>query len=103
MRKKLRQRRGETLVEALAAVLIVTLATLLLCAAAVSAGRIHALSRQHDGSFRRAESPSGTVEVRVTDGSGQELLRTREKLYLSGSGREEYRYYRPGGEGTGEG
>ena len=48
MRKKLRQRRGETLVEALAAVLIVTLATLLLCAAAVSAGRIHALSRQHD-------------------------------------------------------
>ena len=94
MRKKLRQRRGETLVEALAAVLIVTLATLLLCAAAVSAGRIHALSRQHDGSFRRAESPYG---------SGQELLRTREELYLSGSGREEYRYYRPGGEGTGEG
>lgn len=65
MRKKRRDERGETLIEAMASILIVTLAVLLLFSAVMASGNINRNARKLDREFyavlNRAERQSETV------------------------------------------
>lgn len=63
--KRLRSRRGETLVESLVSILIFTLASILLLSMAASATRINATVREEDLVFQQRqaaiEQPSGAA------------------------------------------
>lgn len=63
--KRVRSRRGETLVESLVSILIFTLASILLLSMAASATRINATVREEDLAFQQRqaaiEQPSGSA------------------------------------------
>lgn len=103
--KKLRNVRGESLVEVLAAVLVCTLSVLLLASGAMAAARMNRAARDHDGSYyaalnyaesRGASAPdpdaapasaptatAGTVTVAEKSGTGSVSVSV---LYYGGSG-----------------
>lgn len=63
--KKLRNQRGETFIESLAAVLVVTIILVGLTTAIVSAARVNAKVRDTDVSFQYADRSYGTIQVTV--------------------------------------
>lgn len=98
MFEKLKRSGGETLVETLFAILIVTLSVLFLTTATVSAARINRGTAEEDTAFRRAESAeSGGITVTVKKGA-EVLLERSAELYITGqeseTDKDEYRYYR---------
>ncbi len=82
--KKLRDKRGETLIESLVSVLIAALAFAFLATAAVSAEKINAKTRNTDVSFRYTSAdPTGLAE-------GEEKTEKAEgTVKLTGSGTRE--------------
>lgn len=71
--KKRNSKSGETLVETLCAMLIVTVVMLCLSTAIVSAARVNAQVRQRDVAFHTEDmSYSGQLTMTVKDSSGRE-------------------------------
>lgn len=97
MKKLLKEQRGETLVETLVAVLIVSLSVLFLTTAAMSAARVNKNSAETDTAFHRAERSEETVAVTVKRGSAT-IFKGTADLYVTGqdteSEKDDYRYYR---------
>lgn len=98
MMNKLRRCGGETLVETLVAVLIVTLSVLFLTTASVSAAKINHSTSEVDTAFHVADSPDRTITVTVKTGSGATVLTKEADLYISSnttdSEKDDYVYYR---------
>ena len=94
MKKLWREQRGETLVETLCAILVISLTTLFLTTAIVSSGRINKQNAEQDSSFHiSAESPTN-IEVTIKSESGTEY-KLPAQLYQSGEDDGfVYRYYR---------
>lgn len=97
MKKLWREQRGETLVETLCAILVISLTTLFLTTAIVSSGRINKQNAEQDSSFHQSDSPT-SLTVTVKSASGSEVFKAKAKLYESKPLAEDdsyvYRYYR---------
>lgn len=87
MRKKLKQQRGESLTEALAAILIAALCFAFLCTTIVTAARINKRVRDTDNSFRAEPEPRSIASVKAQTGVCGEIAVT---LYETENG---YLYY----------
>ena len=89
--KKCIGRRGESLVETLAAILIITLASVVLLTMAQCAAHMNAEAKDADSEFyaqqAAAEADSGTSSsiVTVTGGSGAGFFRQDYGVYVEGS------------------
>lgn len=77
MIRKLRQKKGETLIETLVAMLVIVLSVALLCTCVMSAANINKQTREADEEFREellaAENRTGTSQtkqVQITSTSG---------------------------------
>ena len=93
MRKKLRSQRGDTLVETLAALLIVVLTMAFLATSIVTAARINAGVRETDTSLHYDGSApvQGTLTITRQGGTGTgSAVRKSVSVYETGGG---YRYY----------
>ncbi len=86
--KKLKNRLGESLAETLIAVLIASLAMMLLAGAITTAARMNTALRNEDVAFKKAQTPeSGTVGVSLDGGSS---VSVGVRTYVTNNG---YRYY----------
>ena len=94
--KKLRNRRGETLIESLAAVLLVTIVMVGLCTAVASAARVNAKVRDTDVSFQYAdgETPT-TVNITVTENNATKDT-FQANSYTAKNGYHYYQYQKQG-------
>lgn len=93
MRKKLRSQRGDTLVETLAALLIVVLTMVFLATSIVTAARINAGVRETDTSLHYDGSApvQGTLTITRQGGTGTgSAVRKSVSVYETEGG---YRYY----------
>lgn len=93
MRKKLRSQRGDTLVETLAALLIVVLTMAFLATSIVTAARINAGVRETDTSLHYDGSApvQGTLTITRQGGTGTgSAVRKSVSVYETAGG---YRYY----------
>lgn len=93
MRKKLRSQRGDTLVETLAALLIVVLTMAFLATSIVAAARINAGVRETDTSlhYDGAAPVQGTLTITRQGGTGTgSAVRKGVSVYETEGG---YRYY----------
>lgn len=93
MRKKLRSQRGDTLVETLAALLIVVLTMAFLATSIVTAARINAGVRETDTSLHYDGSApvQGTLTITRQGGTGTgSAVRKSVSVYETEGG---YRYY----------
>lgn len=97
--KKLQNRRGETLIETLTALLIATLVCLFLATAIVTGSRVNAKVRETDVSFRYAEDGAAGNDLTLTvTGNGgtpvSETITVQEfTTSRDANGEEQYRYY----------
>ena len=91
--KKLLSSRGETLIESLCAVLIVTLVMLFLSTAIATAARVNHRVRTTDVSFQTGGegSSTSTVPVTVTVDGETDPYTGSAQMHTTGNG---YRYYR---------
>lgn len=98
MKKLWREQRGETLVETLCAILVISLTTLFLTTAIVSSGRINKQNAEQDSSFHQSDSAPTSLTVTVKSASGSRVFEAEAKLYESEPLAEDdsyvYRYYR---------
>ena len=70
--KKLKNQKGETLVETLVSLLIIVLVFVFLTGSAVAAAKINPKSRDTDVSFRYSDAQSeGSAQLRLSGRSGQ--------------------------------
>lgn len=89
MKAKLRSSRGETLVETLAAILVLALSALLLANVTVSSARLNRSARKSDTAFRQElktaetvpDTADGKVTVSDTTGGGKSRLGEYSVLY----------------------
>ena len=87
--KKLKNQKGETLVETLVSLLIIVLVFVFLTGSAVAAPKIHANIRDTDVSFRYSDAQSeGSAQLRLSGRSGQTGSTSVEVYQENG-----YRYY----------
>ena len=87
--KKLKNQKGETLVETLVSLLIIVLVFVFLTGSAVAAANIHAKIRDTDVSFRYSDAQSeGNAQLRLSGRSGQ-TGNTSVEVYQENG----YRYY----------
>ena len=84
--KKLRDKRGETLIESLVSVLIAALAFAFLATAAVSAEKINAKTRNTDVSFRYTSTSETDPAQKTTSAAAQVSLKGSGAIPLQGSG-----------------
>ncbi len=97
--KKLQNRRGETLIETLTALLIATLVCLFLATAIVTGSRVNAKVREADVSFQYAadEAAGNNLTLTVTGNGGtpvSETITVQEFTTPSETtGEKQYRYY----------
>ena len=98
MKKLWKEQRGETLVEALCAILIIALSILFLTNASVSAGRINKLNAERDSSFHHSSTAAGSLSVTVKSEAGATVCVLDANLYETEPKSEAdlyiYRYYR---------
>ena len=96
--KKLKTQSGETLVETLAAILIISLIFLFLATAIVTGARINAKLRETDVSFQyedSAETGDLMLDVRRSNGGSVEQYTVREYAASSDAdGDPQYHYYK---------
>lgn len=88
--KKLQQQRGETFIESLAAVLLVTIILVGLTTAIASAARVNAKVRDADTSFQYTDSTSAPIEVIVKKGDSTWTETFQADGYTTKNG---YHYY----------
>ena len=87
--KKLKNQKGETLVETLVSLLIIVLVFVFLTGSAVAAAKINAKIRYTDVSFRYSDAQSeGSTRLRLSGRSGQTGSTSVEVYQENG-----YRYY----------
>ena len=87
--KKLKNQKGETLVETLVSLLIIVLVFVFLTGSAVAAAKINAKIRDSDVSFRDSDAQSeGSSQLRLPGRSGQTGSTSVEVYQENG-----YRYY----------
>ena len=87
--KKLKNQKGETLVETLVSLLIIVLVIVFLTGSAVAAAKINAKIRDTDVSFRYSDTLSeGNAQLRLSCRSGQTGSTSVEVYQENG-----YRYY----------
>ncbi len=93
--KKLQNRRGETLIETLVALLIATLVILFLATAVVTATRVNDKIRKNDVSFRYSDvEASSELNLTVTWSGGTETCKVQEYTTRESADVDwEYRYY----------
>jgi len=91
--KKLRSKRGETLLEALASILIAVLAFSLLATAAVSAEKINAKTRGTDVSFHyEAGNSRGTKSVKLKGKAYNQSAKNGDVVLYGNNGYYYYEY-----------
>ena len=95
--KKLKDQRGETLVESLASVLIAVMAFGILTTAAITAAKINARVREEDVSFRYDGAEAlGAVTITLEDAGGRKTVSGKNGVPAVELYREnEYLYYPP--------
>ena len=86
--KKLKNQKGETLVETLVSLLIIVLVFVFLTGSAVAAAKINAKIRDTDVSFRYSDAQSEGNALRLSGRSGQ-TGSTSVEVYQE----NDYRYY----------
>lgn len=97
--KKLQNRRGETLIETLTALLIATLVCLFLATAIVTGSRVNAKVREADVSFQYAAdgAAGNNLTLTVTGNGGTPVSETITVQEFTTSpntnGEKQYRYY----------
>lgn len=95
--KKLRDHRGETMIESLAAVLLVTIIMIGLTTAIASAARVNAKVRDTDVSFQYADAPSKTINVTVKE-SNVQIDTFSSDEYTATNGYHYYEYHQEAGQ-----
>ncbi len=92
--KKYSSQRGESLVESLAAMLIISMSSLILSGAVVSAARVNSRLKNEDVAFTLTENaldPNYTVTITVPEADGTETIEVETAaLYKTSKG---YYYY----------
>lgn len=93
--KKMGSCRGETLVESLCAILVITVVFLFLCGAVVSAARSNAQIKGADQSFRYADMAESGTKTMVVNGSSYTVKEwvTKSKSTDTGYATTIYRRY----------
>ncbi len=89
--KKLRDRKGETLIETLTALLICTLVLLFLSTAISVAAKINKKIRETDISFNYGTSDADIINVRIIDENKQTVGSAKAYRYTDDIG---YHYYK---------
>lgn len=93
MRKKLRSQRGDTLMETLAALLLVVLTMAFLATSLVTAARINAGVRQTDTALKYDAADGETKTLTITRQGGAATDRPVEKNVKVYETKGGYRYY----------
>ena len=90
--KKLLQKRGETLVESLVSILLVTFIMLFLSTAIVAAARINRQLRDTDISYKSSKTRTASAETLTVEGDNQVTVTSPILVYQSENGYVYYRY-----------
>lgn len=90
--KKLLQKRGETLVESLVSILLVTFIMLFLSTAIVAAARINRQLRDTDISYKSSKTRTASAGMLTVKADNQETVTSPILVYQSENGYVYYRY-----------
>lgn len=90
--KKLLQKRGETLVESLVSILLVTFIMLFLSTAIVAAARINRQLRDTDISYKSDRDRTASAGMLTVEGDNQAMVTSPISVYQSENGYVYYRY-----------
>lgn len=90
--KKLLQKRGETLVESLVSILLVTFIMLFLSTAIVAAARINRKLRDTDISYKSSKTRTASEGTLTVEGDNQVTVTSPILVYQSENGYVYYRY-----------
>ena len=90
--KKLLQKRGETLVESLVSILLVTFIMLFLSTAIVAAARINRQLRDTDISYKSDQDRTASAGTLTVEGDNQAKVTSPILVYQSENGYVYYRY-----------
>lgn len=90
--KKLLQKRGETLVESLVSILLVTFIMLFLSTAIVAAARINRQLRDTDISYKSDQDRTASAGTLTVEGDNQVTVTSPILVYESENGYVYYRY-----------
>lgn len=90
--KKLLQKRGETLVESLVSILLVTFIMLFLSTAIVAAARINRQLRDTDISYKSDQDRTASAGTLTVEGDNQVTVTSPILVYQSENGYVYYRY-----------
>lgn len=90
--KKLLEKRGETLVESLVSILLVTFIMLFLSTAIVAAARINRNLRDTDISYHSEQDPTAAAGSLTVEADGEVTVTSPISVYRSENGYVYYRY-----------